>query len=230
MTLLEFQNYLQVLYMGNNDTPDVGTDSWDYRSGLLRTAINMWQAEEGVEWDELWVLNSDGDGDTTTDGTSSTYDAATDFKKPGGYLYLIDSSGGKTWYKFIKPSDVQVELIQNSSEKYFWITGNERVGFTVNLSDTPVAGLTIEYSYYKEAFVPISSSHIIEMNDAWFAVHMSLSYLQGNAENNDKASLELSVAQQKLKAMKFRNASSPAHQTQKPSDVSWNSGYGGFGR
>jgi len=229
MTLQEFQNIVHKLYLGNTDTPDTNTDSWDLRAGILETAINMWENEEGVEWDELWVLLSDAaDGDKTTDG-SSIFDAPSDFKRPGGFLYLTDSAGQKTWYVYKKTSEIQLQQIQSGSTKYFWVTGNKKVGFKINLSDTPTSGQTIEYPYYKDAFIPTSTTDIIEMGDPYYAVHYTLGQLQALAENGDKASLELSMANQKLKSMKVRNAVSPANQQQSAEDYGFSTGTDGFG-
>ena len=230
MTLQEFQNIVHKLYMGNTDTPDSNTDSWALRLGFLETSINMWEHEEGVEWDELWVrLTNASDGDKTTDGSHSTLDTPTDFQKPGGFLYLTDSAGQKTWYKFKKPGAVQLEQIQASSEKYFWVTGNKKVGFTINLSDTPVAGLTVEYPYYKDAFIPALTTDVLEMSGPFFAVHFTLANLQALSENGDKASLSLSMANQKLKSMKVKNAASPAAQEDAAQDYGFSTGTGGFG-
>lgn len=204
MTLQEFMDYLHSQYQGDTSTPSSSDEDWDVRLHLLYDAIAAWESLDGITWAELWAMNSDSaDGDVLTVANTAQYDAPSDFRFSGGFVRLIDSTGGSDFYA-VKQAH-EVELYRNETSKICWFTGNKKAGYKLNFLNAPTAGLEIEYPYYKEPFLPTTVGHVIEMSDPWFAVKYVLSKLHELDGEGDRAGLALSLANGKLQGMKAKN-------------------------
>ena len=228
MTLQEFQDSLHILYQGDKDTPTEGATDWDVREKLAEIAINTWDNEKGILWKELWKMLSDAtDGDKTTT-TATEYDAPTDFRFPGGYVRLVDSSGNSSYYNVVSPE--KAELFRNGDEAVCFFTGNKKDGFKLNFISAPTAGLTIEYPYYKEPYIPSAAANVFEMSDPWFALYLALAKLHEFDGEGDRAALALAMADERLKNMKTRNIMTPYLQDNAVPDRDLDTGKGGFGQ
>jgi hypothetical protein len=190
---------LNTLLELDSTAPSSGEEDYIVWNDLLNTGINLWENEEGILWNELFVKLADApDGDKTTDGGTS-YDCPSLFSFPAsGYVWL-GTGTNKTAYKVIKQH--QVQLYENNTENwcYFLLDSSPTLEFNPNLSIT--SGQTISYMYYKAASALSSGSDAFEMRDPMFAVYYALSELtkeEGNAQS-------LNLASQKMEAMKTRN-------------------------
>ncbi len=103
------------------------------------------------------------------------------------------------------------------------------MGFTLHFLSAPTAGLTIDYPYYKDPFIPSTTAHVIEMSDPWFAVYFALAKLHEYDGEGDRAILALTQAKGRLDAMKTQNAVAPNFQEDYVPDVDFEAGTGGFG-
>lgn len=227
MTETQFQDLLHKLYQGDPDTPDTNEDDYTLRQGLLQAAIRDWETEEGVNWFELWAMNSD---EQSQSGNGSTVDfaAPTNFRFPGGFVRVIDANGGSAYYKVYKPD--QVELHKNERTNICWFTGNESEGFTLHFLAAPASGTTIDYPYYKQATYPDAPAEILEMSNPMFAIRHVLSALYELDGEGDKAVLELQRAGAALKAMKTKNEEPAFFQDNEVLDEQMDSSGEGFGR
>jgi len=228
MTLNEFQTYLHSLYKADGSTPSSGSDEWTHRRNLLYAAINLWDSEKGVFWNELWVtLASAADGDKTAAVSDLSYDMPTDFRFLGSYVRVTSSAGKNVYYRVISPSDA--ELYANTSTKAVYVTGNVKTGFDLHFLDQPTAGDTINYPYYKTPSLPSATSDVIEMADPWFGIYYALSVLHSIDGDGDLSNRALAMAQDRLSSMKIRNMQLPNDQTNKVDDREFKQGFGGFG-
>ena len=227
MTLTEYQTYLHALYRGDGNTPTDGSTKWNHRENLLHAAINIWDSQNHL-WNGLWTdLASASDGDKTVNASDLAYDMPTDFRFLGNYVRTTDASSNNTYYKIIKPEDS--ELYKNTTAPACYVSGNKSSGFVLNFLQQPTAGDTINYSYYKEPTNPTATTDVIEMDDPYFAVYMSLAKLYEQEGSGDQANAAYSIADQKLSNMKVRNTMLPHDQTNRVYDRDYRDGFGGFG-
>lgn len=226
MTLQEFQDLIHTLYQGDTETPDEADADWATRLLILEGTIRAWDSEKGILWDELWALNdTEQESSQTTDGSTTAFDCTDNFRKPGGYVRLINSSGDTVFYSVKKPHEV--EIYRNTSEKIAYFTGNKNDGFVLNFLVAPATGYTIEYPFYKDPTIPSATTDKIEMSNPMFAVELSLSKLHELDGEGDRAELALSKAQAILLSMRTSNVMEAWHQSSAPKDE--DSGSGGFG-
>ncbi len=227
MTLQEIQESIQVLYEGDTDTPTSGSEDWNLRTELINAAINRWEKEGGVLWNELWVKLSDAaDGDKTTAADTTSYDCPSDFKAIGGYVRLTGTDG-TTYYKVIPTQDVQ--LYDNSTTALCYVTGNASNGFDINFISAPAAGLTINYEYYKEADTVSQTTDVLEMSDPYFAIYFTTSQLFSNDGRINEKRDEFVKAEARLRQMVVRNGQNPWWQDNTIKDTDFDQGVGGFG-
>lgn len=188
--------YLNTLYEGDTDAPTSGDDDFSYWTSLLNIAINLWEGEEGVLWNELFVkLASAADGDKTTDGTTS-YTLPTDFRFPASGYVWITSGSTKTPYKVYKKEETQA--LETSRDNWCYFTGTT-LEFNPNLTlDT---GSTISYNYYKHATKLSSGTDTFEMSDPMFAVFYALSELRRDEGDTTSGA----ISSQKMEGMKTKN-------------------------
>lgn len=193
-------DYINFLYEGDSTPPSSGEEDYDVWTGLLNTAVNLWENEEGVLWEELFIDLADApDGDKTTDGTN-TYDLPTLFKFPASGYVWTGSGENKTAYKVIRIKDKQ--LYENNTDNWCYFTST-KLKFNPNISMS--TGETITYSYYKSASKLTTGSDTFEMSDPMFAVYYALSELKKEEGDTSAAT----IATQKLEGMKTKNMQTP---------------------
>lgn len=228
MLLSEFQINLHRKYQGDNSTPTVGTEDYIVRTTLLEEAINVWANEDGILWNELWVTLADAaTGDKTVVTATVDYDCPTDFVFPGSWVRTTASNGTHTYYEVV--STAIAEAYKNDSVSKCYFTGNKKTGFFLHFLKQPTVGETINYPYYKTPSIPSSASDVIEMADPWFCIYYALATLQQNDGEGDKASLNLSLAQGRLTAMRQRNMMLPWNQRDQIEDYNFLTTNQGFG-
>ena len=220
MTLTEFQTYLHALYRGDDNVPTDGDTKWNQREYILHSAINIWE-NQNVLWDELWTTLTDAStGDKTVNSSDLAYTMPTDMKFLGGYV-TVTSGTQVTTYTVVKPQDIS---LYTSGVVYF--TGNKKIGQTLHFLTQPTVGGTIDYPYYKDAFTPTTTAHVIEMSDPYFAVYYALGKLHEQEGAGDRARASYAIADEKLIKMKTANMLLPPLQPNRPND----DGRGGFGQ
>lgn len=174
-----FETYYQ-LYRGEADTPASTDDEYTVALGLSKEAISRWANYDGTYWKELFTTLGSSTQTvpalvtTVADGVS-TYTAPTDMREAGGFIKLKDSDGFTVHsYEILEPEQVQ---FRNDSAKYAYFTGDPNNGFVLHLNPTPdaqVAGLTIDYAYYKKPTYFTTGTDVTEMADPMFIVHRML--------------------------------------------------------
>lgn len=196
----DFVSYLNTLYNFSSTAPTEGDEDYTVWTALANTAVNIWEYENGMLWEELFVPLADAaDGDKTTAAGDTSYTCPTDFRFPAsGYVWL-GSNTSKTPYKVIKAQEKQ--LYENNMEHwcYFLRDGSPTLEFNPNL--TMLGSQTINYAYYKNATKLTTGTDTFDMADPFFAVYFALSELKKEEGN----SAELTIATQKLNAMKDVN-------------------------
>jgi len=199
-TLNDFIQLLNTLYNSSSTEPASGEEDYTVWTDLANIAVSMWENEEGVMWNELFVKLADAaTGDKTTGASDYSYAVPTDFRFPASGYVWIGSGQSKTPLKVLKQEELQ--LHENDTEHwcYFLMDGSPTLELNPNLTIT--AGYTISYNYYKKASKLSSGSDTFEMNDPMFAVYFALAELKKEEGN----SYEVQIAQQKLESMKTRN-------------------------
>lgn len=213
--------YLNTLYEGDNDAPGSDEDDYAIWLSLFNLAVDIWESEEGVLWKELFVKLADAaDGDKTTSAGDTSYTLPTDFRFPAsGYVWL-GSGTSKTAYKVIKQEDIVLYENDSSNWCYFLMDKTPTLEFNPNITIT--GDLTISYNYYKYATKLTAGSDTFEMSDPMFVVYYALSEL--NKEEGD--STALTIATQKLDAMKTRNVLPAWMQSDSALDSNLSDGFG----
>ena len=199
-TLANAIDYVNFLYEGDSTPPSSGEEDYEVWTGLLNVGINLWENEEGLFWNELFVKLADSaTGDKTTTSGDYSYSVPTDFKFPAsGYVWL-GSGDNKTPFKVIKQKDIQLYENTTGNWCYFLMDTSPTLEFNPNCQ-IPNA-YTINYNYYKFATKLTTGSDTFEMSDPMFAVYYAVSELK--KEEGDTSAL--TIATQKLEAMKVKN-------------------------
>lgn len=201
MTLTQIQQRIHQLYEGSTDYPDSDSDDYALRLGLINQAEQVWETEE-VDWRELH-----GTASTTTDGTSQI-DAETDFIQPLGQLVITESTGD-VYYPFKRTRDAQRILANNSSEKFYYVTGTPGA-YKINVNPTPSTGLTVTYPYKKSVTQVSSGSDIPQMSRPLYVVYYVLSKLYELDGRNDMLTSYNNQAYDVMANMKIINEEMPA--------------------
>jgi hypothetical protein len=199
-TLDDFMEILSALYNASSTEPESGEEDYSVWTYLANIAVNIWENEEGILWNELFVKLADAStGDKTTSAGDYSYAVPTDFRFPASGIVWLGSGTSKTAVKVIKQEEVQ--LNDNNSDRwcYFLLDGSPTLEFNPNLTIT--GGETISYNYYKNASKLTTGSSTFEMSDPMFAVYYALAELKKEEGNSG----ELQITSQKLDAMKSRN-------------------------
>lgn len=199
-TLDDFMEVLSALYNASSTEPESGEEDYSVWTYLANIAVNVWENEEGMLWNELFVKLADAaTGDKTTSANDTSYAVPTDFRFPAsGYVWL-GTGTNKTAYKVIKQSDIQLQENDSGNWCYFLMDGSPTLEFNPNL--TIGASQTISYLYYKNASKLTTGSSTFEMSDPMFAVYYALAELKREEGNSG----EVQLMSQKLDAMKSRN-------------------------
>jgi len=198
-TLNDYIGYLNTLLEFDSSAPTSGDEDFTVWTSLANIAIDLWESEEGILWEELFVKLADAaDGDKTTSSSDHSYDLPSDFRFPASAYVWLGSGTNKTVFKVIKQSEVQ--LYENSTDNwcYFDLAGKT---LEFNPNATIPDSQTISYNYYKTASKLSSGTDEFEMSDPMFAVFYALSELK--KEEGD--TIAASIATQKLEAMKTKN-------------------------
>jgi hypothetical protein len=192
-------SYINFIYNASSSPPTSGDEDYLVWTGLINLSVNVWESEEGILWNELFVKLADAsDGDKTTNGSNS-YDCPTLFSFPAcGYVWL-GTGTNKTAYKVIKQEEKQLYENDSSNWCYFLMDSTPTLEFNPNLIIT--SGQTINYEYYKKATKLSAGADTFEMSDPMFAVYYALSELKKEEGNQS----EVAMATQKLDAMKTKN-------------------------
>lgn len=199
-TLTDAISYINTNYELDSTAPSSGEEDFTVWTGLLNTAINLWETEEGVLWKELFVKLADAaTGDKTTAAGDYSYACPTDFIfSASGYVW-VGTGTNKTAYKVVSVNDIQ--LYENDSSNWCYFIGGASPTLNFNPNITIPASKTISYNYYKYATKLASGSDVFEMSDPMFAVYYAIGILK--QEEGDTSALQ--VATQKLEAMKTKN-------------------------
>lgn len=179
--------------------PSSGDEDYTVWTNLFNVAINIWENEEGVLWNELFVKLADAPDGTKTTTTATTYSLPALFRFPASGYIWFGSNTNKSPYKIVRQQDIQLYENNSSNWCYFLMDTTPTLEFNTNL--TIDSGQTISYNYYKYASSVSSGSDTFEMSDPMFAVYYALAELT-KEEGNSQA---LQIATQKLESMKTRN-------------------------
>lgn len=227
MTLTQAQTILHALYQGDDDTPINTSDDWAVRTTLLGVGVDEWE-QEITEWRELYTtLLTASDGDKTTVASTATYNCPTNFIRPVGFLRIDD--GTNTHYYPRKEVDGIQLFDDNTTEKFYYVTGSASAGFSITIHPTPDDAYTVSYEYYKRATKPTGTTDIFEMSDPYFAIYYALSVLHENDGAGLRAEKALAQASSRMQIMKSNNFSLGAYQDDFPGDVDFDLGVTGFG-
>jgi hypothetical protein len=199
MTLTEALQQIHILLEKSTDYPSSTEGDYLVRKALVNNAIQVWESEEGVLWNELFATLSSDDGDAQTSKDTADYDCPSEFKFPCGFLRI-----GTQYYNLIRPSNVQTK--DNDTTSHYWyVTGNANSRYTFHISPTPTeSDLDIKFDYYKSATLMEEGDDIIEMSDPQFCVYWAL-YELVKDEDPSLAQDYRDIALNKLRAMKTRN-------------------------
>lgn len=192
--------YINTLYNYNSTPPAEGEEDYTVWTSLLNISINLWEREEGMLWEELFVKLADAsDGDKTTTAGVLSYSTPTDFIRSAvGYIWLGDNTS-KTPYRVIKTRKLQRHENDMGNWCYFLMDGSPTLEFNPNLTFSESS--TINYAYYKNASKLTTGSDVFEMSDPMFAIYFALSELKKDEGNQ----AELTIASEKMNSMKTYN-------------------------
>jgi len=199
-TLNDFIQLLNTLYNSSSTEPTSGEEDYTVWTDLANIAISIWENEEGLLWNELFVKLADAaTGDKTTSANDYSYVVPTDFRAPASGYVWIGSSTSKVAFKVLKQNELQLHENDTENWCYFLMDGSPTLEFNPNITMT--GGYTISYTYYKNASKLTTGTSTFEMSDPMFAVYFALAELKKEEGN----AYEVQIMQQKLEAMKTRN-------------------------
>lgn len=165
------------LYRGEADTPASTDDEYTVALALSKEAITRWANYDGTYWKELFTTagtNGTGAALTVVAGTTS-YAAPTAMREAGGFVRVRDADGFTVQsYPIIEPEQVQ---FRNDLATYAYFTGDPNNGFVLHLNPAPdatLAGMTLDYTYYKKPTYFTTGTDKTEMADPMFIVHRML--------------------------------------------------------
>ena len=217
-TLDDAISYLNTLFEGDSEPPVSGDEDYTVWTGLLNIGINLWEMEEGVLWKQLFIKLEDApDGDKTTVASQWSYDLPALFQFPAvGYVWL-GAGNQKTPYK-VMPIE-KIQLLENDGGNWCYFT-ETTLEFNPNIQMD--GGHIISYNYYKFASSLTTGSSTFEMADPFYAVYYALSELK--KDEGDTSSL--TIATQKMEAMKTRNTMPSWFEDNMMDNVNNDSGFG----
>ena len=197
------------LYRGEADTPASTDDEYTVALALSKEAITRWANYDGTYWKELFTTagtNGTGASLTIVAGTSD-YAAPTAMREAGGFVRVKDADGFTVQsYPIIEPEQVQ---FRNDLATYAYFTGDPNNGFTLHLNPAPdatLAGLTLDYTYYKKPTYFTTGTDKTEMADPMFIVHRMLANRFRISRNPYYSSAKID-AEDCLKTMQMDNNS-----------------------
>lgn len=124
-----------------SSAPSTSDTEYARRLKLINKYEKQWALKEGYRWKDLVVSTT-----LTTTANVATVSLPTDYKsailQPAGTLKV-----GSANYEFI-PIYMKGKYFDNS--QYLYITGNDAVGYTLNINPTPDDAYSIEFDYYSK--------------------------------------------------------------------------------
>ena len=200
----ELQAKIQELYELDQEVPDTTDDDYLTRRALLNTAADSWDKED-MEWAELYATLADAsDGTKTTTASTSAYACPTNFRRPLGYLRIVSGSTS-TYYRRLDLAQVQL-YANDSSEYFYYVTGNPSAGYKVNIHPTPSdSGLTIAYDYYKSPTPLTATTSKLEMSDPYYAIYYVLWKMFSSDGDPERAANAVAEMTNRLKLMQLQN-------------------------
>lgn len=196
----DYISYLNTLYNSSSTPPTSGEEDYTVWTSLANIAISVWENEEGMLWNELFVKIQDAStGDKTTTTGDYSYAVPSDFRFPASGTVWVGSGTSKRPYRVIKQTEVQLAENGSGDWCYFMMDGTPTLEFNPNC-EIPNAE-DINYNYYKTATALTTGSSTFDMSDPMFAVYYALAELKKEEGNSG----ELNIASQKLASMKSRN-------------------------
>lgn len=194
----DFISYLNTLLEMDSSAPSSGDEDYTVWTALANIAVDLWENEEGVLWEELFVKLADAsDGNKTTSAATNSYTCPTDFRFPASGFVWLGSGTNKTALKVIKQAEIQ--LYENNTSRWCYFTRGSSPTLEINPNLTITAGYTISYNYYKYATKLSSGSDEFEMSDPMFAVYYAFSEIDKEDETAP------AISSQKLEGMKTKN-------------------------
>lgn len=193
-------------YENDNDTWNSTSAEYLTARRFSKPAIMRWELLEGVDWNELHAFLTDAaDGTKTTTAGTYTYTAPTNMRRPpryDSYVRIKDSAGNSSYYLVVPLS--KVEQLDRSSDKFVYFTGDQTIGYTMNVNPNVslTTGDTIEYEYKKRATYFTTTTSSTEMSNPMYIVHMILYRLYKNDGLVSEAREELDNAESLLQEMK----------------------------
>lgn len=187
-TLNEIQKHIYRIYDGGDVSyPDSTSDDYLLRTGIINTALYEWSQAQGTKWRELFTDLADSlTGDKTTTANDTVYDAPTDLVFITSQV-KITSSDGSLYYSYKDINDVQSAIQNNSTERFFYITGKPGA-YKIHINPAPTStGSTIDYEYFKRVTELSSTSDVAECPNPLYLVYFTVARLYENDNRNDLA-------------------------------------------
>lgn len=187
--LTENQIINNAFYLLEKDSDPWATTDDEYSTarGFLNMGVVRWEHYLNTPWRELWIMNSSAlsslGGDTTVSASTWTYDAPSDFIRPGGYVTTTASDGGVTWWRVVPVE--KANDYANSTDKVCWFTGNNNLGVDLkfNPNTTLTTGSSIDYPYYKRALQSSAASTVLELGDPNFLSYFIAAHMSESSES-----------------------------------------------
>lgn len=230
MTLTEALQAIHRLYQADVNYPESTEDDYQLRVGLLNDAIGVWEREGDGRWPELYTtLAAAATGTKTTTAGATTLTAPTDFSFMHGYVRIDDANGASVYYAEV-PRD-KAHLFDNDTvTNFYYVTGNRKDGFVVNIHPAMEAtGRNVAYEYYKTADRLSSGSDVIEMSDPYYAVYYALSIMFEADGEGDRAIKALDQSTDRIEQMRIQRMVAGAYQDSTIPDPLGAVGVSGFG-
>lgn len=191
-------------FRADSDVPDITDPEYLMALRFANVAINKWKQVDGVLWNELWTTRADADdGDSTIVAGQLDYAAPDDFVYPGGYIRLGGVDQSSQTLQIYSPEEAQT---MRGTFAYF--LGNPADGYTLRLSNVAdnLAGLAIDYDYYRAPTLMTSGTDIPDMADPYFIVNSMLADRFRGARNFPAYQTAKRDADQALQSMITRNS------------------------
>ncbi len=224
MTITTALQEIHKIYQGDLDYPAPTSADFLVRLSYANEAINTWESEKGIFWNELFTTQS------TTLPSSLSFNAPATLKFPASYLYVYDSSGDYSLFSFLRPWEAKFNNKLSSGEQIYWMTGAGSAKI-VNINPAPTVandliGRTAKFDYYKFAatFATGLETTEIEMSDPYYIIEWVLFRLFSNDQDSNRSSLHFNIANNKMNGMRIVNEINPFLQSSKILDYG-----GGFG-
>ena len=202
------QDLLDEIYVNVDNDPTSSTDNtqdeWTARVRLINSGIREW-AKQDVYWNELWTPYTHG---STISASQAYVLTMTDFIFAGSFA-AFTLNGNVTYVEIVKPEEAF--KFANTGSRACYITGNNAVGWTLNLTWIPAVGdgvyygATLSFNYYKAPLKMALATDKPEMRDPSFLISY-VSYIK-NAFNGRTTLAEIyqSAMEESMDNMRINN-------------------------